>query len=135
MNEKDSFEERVKSFNNQLESMSLEEMEARQEEEYKKNSKDFEKLKETLAKGECMYCGHLLTHFSKNKPCYHWLLRKCKRFKNKHLRLLGNVRGFHEIEAYVRWVANTERPITNINDLVDEHKLDLAEAYEIWQEM
>ncbi|MEX0909811.1 MAG: hypothetical protein WDZ75_00785 [Candidatus Paceibacterota bacterium] len=120
MNEEDDFEQRRDNFNKRLESMSAEEMAERQEEEYQKNSRDFEKLKQTLAQGQCMYCGNELTHFSKSKPCYHWLLRKCKGFRNKHLRLLGEMRGFHEIESYVRWVANTERSITNINDLADE---------------
>lgn len=106
-------------FNKRLNSIPLEELQIKSKEERDRNEKDFQELKTALSKGRCYYCGNLLSHFSEKKACFHWLL-KPNGFKKKHFPLLFNKKSFHQLEAYLRWVANCEKPITNINDLVEE---------------
>ncbi len=99
--------------------MPIEELNLKNEEQRKKDEIDFQGLKVALAKGECYYCGYPISQFSEKKPCFHWLL-KPKGFKKRHLPLLYEQKGFHQLEAYLRWVANCEEPFKNINDLVEE---------------
>lgn len=106
-------------FNEYLNSIPLEELRKRNDEELEKNTRDFEEFKEALLKGVCSFCGNPLTHFSQRKPCFHWLL-KPKGFKTKHFPLLYQQKSYHQINAYLRWVANTESPLKSINDLVEE---------------
>ena len=54
-----------------------------------------------------------------DKPCFHWLLNP-KGFKKKYFPILYANYGFHQLEAYLRWLANTEAPVRNINDLFIE---------------
>lgn len=123
---------RIASVNKQLEDVSEEELKRISDREYAKAELDFKKLKTFLAKGECSFCGNLVSHFSKKKPCFHWFL-KPKGFKKKHFPLLYKKYSFRRIEAYLRWVANVDVPIKNINDLVEEKssskKIELTIAY------
>lgn len=69
-----------------------------------------------LKQGICSYCNHAIESFSSDKPCFHWLLNP-KGFKKRCFPLLYNKYGFHQLEAYLRWLANTEAPFKYINDL------------------
>lgn len=106
-------------FNRLLNKIPIEELQAKSQEDLKKNLQDFQKLKDYLSRGECVYCGKSISSFSKDKPCFHWLLNP-KGFKKKFFPLLYKEKGFHQLEAYLRWVANCEKPMQNINDLVEE---------------
>jgi hypothetical protein len=110
---------RIEHVNRYLNNLSLEELRRRSEEQAEQDERDFQELKSTLARGRCYYCSHPLTHFSDRMPCFHWLL-KPKGFKKRHFPLLYEIKSFHQIQAYLRWVANSAVPIQNINDLVDE---------------
>lgn len=108
-----------KKFNEFLNNIPIEEFKKKNEEELDKTAQDFREFKEALKKGICCYCGYPITHFSDKKPCFHWLL-KPKGFKTKHFPLLYKQKSFHQINAYLRWTANSETPIRNINDLAEE---------------
>ena len=108
-----------KKFNQYLNDIPLEELRTVSEAEAAQAEKDFNELKEALSRGMCSYCGHSLSHFSIKKPCFHWLL-KPQGFKKKHFSLLYQKESFHQINAYLRWIANCEAPLRNINDLVQE---------------
>lgn len=112
-------DERIKKFNDHLNSIPLEKLHAESEKQHEKDEKDFQELKAALAEGRCNYCDNPLSHFSEKKPCFHWLL-KPKGFKKKHFPLLFQGKSFHQLEAYLRWVANCDKPMKNINDLVEE---------------
>ncbi len=112
-------DERIKKFNDHLNSLPIEQLYAEGNKQHKKNEEDFQKLKTALAEDRCNYCGNPLSHFSEKKPCFHWLL-KPNGFKKRHFPLLYKQKSFHQLEAYLRWVANCDRPMKNINDLVDE---------------
>lgn len=109
-----------KRFNEFLNGIPMEELEARNNEELDKIAKAFEEFKVALAESRCSLCGFTLTHFTERKPCLHWLLGKTNGFRKKHFPLLFAVKSFHQINPYVRWAANTEAPVRNINDLVEE---------------
>ncbi len=110
---------RIEKTNEYLASLSEEEINLRNEEQLKQDDADFQKLKDYLGKGMCSYCEHPLSHFSEKKPCFHWLLNP-KGFKKKHFPLLYSEKAFHQLEVYLRWVANSDTPMKNINDIVEE---------------
>jgi hypothetical protein len=109
---------KVQRINEYLNSLSDEEILKHNERQAAKDDYDFQGLKENLEKGMCYYCNCPLTHLSNSKPCFHWLLWKAKGLKKKHFPLLFEIKSFHEIDAYLRWVANCAVPLQNINDLV-----------------
>lgn len=110
---------RCDAVNKHLETLSNEEIGKFNADENERNERDFQALKEALERGYCIYCNNLLTHFSDKKPCFHWLL-KPKGFKKRHFPLLYVQKSFHRLDAYLRWVATTEAPLKNINDLTEE---------------
>ena len=110
---------RFNKFNEHLNSMSLEEIQEHSVKQAQKDKEEFLLFKEALEKGQCSYCGYSLTHFSDMRPCFHWLL-KPKGFKKKHFPILFGCKSFHQLNAYLRWVANSEKPMQNINDLIEE---------------
>ncbi len=108
-----------KKFNEYLNSIPIDKLHAKNEKQTKKDEEDFQELRVALAQDKCNYCGNPLSHFSDKRPCFHWLL-KPEGFKKKNFPLLFRQKGFHQLEAYLRWVANCEKPMRNINDLVEE---------------
>jgi hypothetical protein len=73
-----------------------------------------------LKAGKCFLCGGEMDFFEENKPCFHWFTYP-KGIKKKHFeKYLNNPIGYFQIDSYFRWLANTEKPIGNINDLKDE---------------
>ena len=111
-----------KRFNEYLNDLPLEELQARNEKELGKTAKDFEEFKKALAEGKCSFCGYPLTHFSEKKSCFHWLLNQARGFKaKKHFHLIYEQKSYHMLNPYLRWVANSgDEPVRNINDLVEE---------------
>jgi len=112
-------DDRIQKFNEHLNTIPLEKLHAEGAKQRKKDEEDFRNLKIALAEGRCHYCNNLLSHFSEKKPCFHWLL-KPNGFKKRHFPLLYEQKSFHQLEAYLRWVANCDKPMKNINDLVEE---------------
>lgn len=68
---------------------------------------------------KCYLCGKDFKTVSKDAPCVHWLLRLGK-FKPKDIKLIAEKFGYHQFASYLRWCANEERLLANINDLADE---------------
>lgn len=115
-------QERIKRMNKMLASYPIEELQARADEHNKKAQQDFEELKNLLNEGKCSFCSRDITYFDEKKPCFHWLLWEAKSLKKAHFPLLFAQEGFHQTIAYLCWVANSEKPFVNINDLVEEGK-------------
>jgi hypothetical protein len=111
---------KFKKFNDYFNSFPKDYLIEKNEEDLLKNEKEFKKMKKFLDENKCSYCGHSITFFLDYSPCFHWLLAP-KGFKaKKHLKKLYTKYSFHQIEAYLRWLANCEKPFQNINDLVEE---------------
>lgn len=103
-------------FNEFPNSIPLEELHKRNDEELAKIARGFGEFKNALSQGQCSFCGYPVSHFSEKKPCFHWLL-KPNGFKTRHFPLLYRQKSYHQINPYLRWVANSESPVKNINDL------------------
>lgn len=102
-----------------FESLSPEEitkLNQKNDDEHKRNAKEFA---EGYEKDFCYLCNKPFKTISINNPCIHWLLRRCK-FKKKDFPKIYNRYGYGNIAAFLRWCANQERLLSNINDLEDE---------------
>ena len=105
-----------------FESMSpdeVKEMNRLQDEEHQKQAEAF---KIGYKNNTCYICGKSFKTISKNNPCVHWLLRQCK-FKTKDFPKVYEKFSYQNIASFIRWCANQERLLSNINDL-DEEKSD-----------
>lgn len=69
--------------------------------------------------GLCYLCGAPFDQMRKTHPCTHWLLRRCN-FKKKDLLKIADRYDYHNIAAFLRWCANEEVLLRNINDLEEE---------------
>lgn len=94
----------------------IEEMNRLNDEEHQKQAEAF---RAGYEKGICYLCNKPFKTISKDSPCLHWLLRQCK-FKKKDLSKVYEKYGYGNIAAFIRWCANQERLLSNINDLEDE---------------
>lgn len=71
-------------------------------------------------KGCCYICGMKLSYFNESEKCLHWFLLP-EGIKKKHfMGYLSEKIGFFQLDIYLRWVANTDERIKNINDLKNE---------------
>lgn len=72
----------------------------------------------TAFKKDCCYlCGMKLSYFNESEKCFHWFLLP-DGIRKKHFKeYLTEDFGFFQLESYLRWVANTDENIKNINDL------------------
>lgn len=81
--------------------------------------KEHEEFYSSFSKGQCYLCKAPLKTFSSNKNCLHYQLRP-NGFKKKHFTSIYNNFSFSQIQSHLRWVANSDRPFGNINDLEEE---------------
>ncbi|WP_072929455.1 hypothetical protein [Nissabacter archeti] len=86
-----------------------------------KTLEEYSRFETSYKKDECYLCGKPFATISKEKPCVHWLLRRCK-FKPKDVKLIGEKFGYTNIAAFLRWCANIEKPLVNINDVISEEE-------------
>ncbi|EOI6454633.1 hypothetical protein ACMU59_001308 [Yersinia enterocolitica] len=100
-------------------SLSPEQIQELNEKMFNENERQAEKFKEYYQRGECYLCKKSFKTISRENPCLHWLLRQCK-FKPKDLPLIYNKFSYTNIAAFLRWAANQERLVSNINDLSSE---------------
>lgn len=69
--------------------------------------------------GKCYLCGEPFDQMRSSHPCTHWLLRRC-RFRKNDLLKISERYDYHNIAAFLRWCANEEALLRNINDLSNE---------------
>lgn len=96
--------DQIKKFND----MVISETEA----EYKEFINDF---KQNI----CYLCKKPFDCFDIKSPCMHWLLRP-EGCEKKHFSIIFNNFDCFRIYPYLCWLANTESPFKNINNLVEE---------------
>lgn len=86
----------------------------------KRNDEVYEKFITSLKKNECFMCGMHMNTFNESKQCFHWFTYP-DRIKKKHFeKFLSKPLGYFRLDSYFRWLANSEKPIININDLKEE---------------
>lgn len=69
-----------------------------------------------LKQGKCSLCGHSLDYYDENAPCFHLLLNPRLRRKVRE-NLFSRPISFIKLYTYLAWVANSEKPFENINDI------------------
>ncbi|MGP9672248.1 hypothetical protein ACT3S9_13740 [Pseudoalteromonas sp. AOP31-A2-14] len=94
----------------------IEEMNRLNDEEHQRQAEAF---RTGYEKDICYLCNKPFKTISKSNPCLHWLLRQCK-FKKKDFPKVYEKYGYGNIAAYIRWCANQDRFLSNINDLEGE---------------
>ncbi|MFZ1233065.1 MAG: hypothetical protein WAQ53_07265 [Thiofilum sp.] len=99
--------------------MSTEEIEEINRLDHEQHHRQAEAFKEGYKKGICYLCNKPFKTISNDQPCLHWLLRQCK-FKKKDFPKIYSQYSYVNIAAFIRWCANQERFLSNINDLSDE---------------
>lgn len=107
---------KIREYFQSLSPEQIEEINRKNDEQHTQQSESFI---EHYQHESCYLCGKPFKSLSKGTPCIHWLLRRCK-FKKKDFQLIYNNYGYGNIEAFLRWCANQERMMGNINDLVEE---------------
>jgi hypothetical protein len=112
----------VGSFKQMLDSLPDGELDRLNQLQHEQTIDEHNRFVECYKEGECYLCNKSFKTISKNNPCIHWLLRRCK-FKSKDFNKVYSRFDYHQIMSYLRWVANQERFQGNINDL-DEEKSD-----------
>lgn len=80
---------------------------------------EFNSFIEHYNNDECYLCGKPHSTISKNDPCLHWLLRRCK-FKKKDFPKIIDKYDYYQLSCYLYWAANAETGSRNINNLKDE---------------
>ncbi len=106
-------------FKRTLASIPMDVREILQEGEDERNAKDFEALKKGLSKGECYLCGKKIEECDPANPCLHFLLNpRLKKVAREAL--FSKPVSFIHLYTYLAWVANTEMPFVNINDILSD---------------
>lgn len=90
-----------------------------QQQEDRQNLKDFIALKEALQEGKCSLCGKSIDVCDEQSPCFHFLLNP-KLKGNSRDALLSKPNSFIQLYTYLAWVANTQQPFFNVNDIISD---------------
>ena len=108
-------------FSKYIASMPHEEMERKNQEHLNEVEQTYKQFKEAFQNGDCDTCKKPLATFSRKTSCFHWLLRP-NGVKKADLESLLTQKGYFRIAAYVRWVANQEAFLRQINDLTESEQ-------------
>lgn len=104
-------------FKKKLESISPEVIKRQNLIQQQETDKIYKKFIRALKKGKCFLCYMKMDKFDISKPCLHWFTYP-KGIKKKHFEnYLNSPLSFFRLDSYFRWLANTEVPIGNINDM------------------
>lgn len=103
-----------------FESLSAEEIERMNKEQMEDNERIYKEFIDNLNKGVCFLCGEQMNSVIESKPCFHWFTYPDGIRKKHFEKYLSHPISFFRLDSYFRWLANTEKPFGNINDLSDE---------------
>jgi len=106
---------------NFLKNISPEEIAKRNEEQVTETLREHKEFLTAFDKQCCYLCGMKLKYFSQSEPCFHWFLIPSGIRKRDFNEYLATPIEFFHFESYLRWIANTEVHIKNINDLKNEN--------------
>jgi hypothetical protein len=112
--------EKIEEFRKRIQALSEEEKNKINKLELEEYEKQYSEFKENFIKERCYVCNKELNYFDINSVCIHWLLRRNKRFKPKNFKLIYKKFGYFQISSYLKWVANLDKKLQNINNLEEE---------------
>lgn len=107
----------LKSFIDSIPSEEIDRQNQLQEEE---NRRVFKEFIDALKIGKCFLCGGQMNSFDESNPCFHWFTYPHGIRKKHFEKYLSSPIGFFQLDSYFRWLANTEKPLGNINDLKED---------------
>ncbi|AWY43828.1 hypothetical protein DKY63_29515 [Pseudomonas putida] len=113
------FERAAENARKQFDSMTDEDLAKWQAANDEEHRSQHIRFRQGYEQGKCYLCNKDFKTVSKDDPCLHWLLRLGK-FKPKDIKLIGGKFGYIQVAAYLRWCANEERLLANINDIEEE---------------
>jgi hypothetical protein len=103
-----------------IESIPQEEIDKQTQLQEENNKRVYKEFIDALKINKCFLCGGQINSFEESKPCFHWFTNPSG-IKKKHFKkYLEKPIGFFQLDSYLRWLANTEKPFGNINDLKGE---------------
>ena len=121
-------QERTKTF---LKSLTPEQIAEGNRKEHEESVRQIAEFKKAYTTGRCYLCGEQFDQMRANRrPCTHWLLRRCKFRKNDFFKIVEHY-DYHNIAAFLRWCANEEAHLRNINDLESEKSKRKVISYTI----
>lgn len=103
-------------FNRTLDSIPKDVVELFQRHEDEQNKRDFTSLCDSLNEGQCSLCDHALDYYDESSPCFHILLNPQIKRKMRE-QLFNKPVSFIKLYTYLSWIANSDKPFENINDL------------------
>lgn len=103
-----------------LDSLSQEEIDQETHLQDEENKRVYKEFQDALSIGKCFMCEEQMDSFNENKPCFHWFTYPIGIRKKHFEKYLRMPIGFFQLDSYFRWLANTEKPLGNINDLKEE---------------
>lgn len=103
-----------------ISSIPQEEVERQTKLQEENNKRVYEEFISALKAGMCFLCKAPINTFDESRMCFHWFTYP-NGIKKKHFdKYLKTPLSFFRLDSYFRWLANTEKPIGNINDLKAE---------------
>ena len=112
-------QQNIKKYRNAFDGMSAEKIEELNRLNEEEHRRQVEAFIVGYRQDICYLCKKPFKTISNDNPCLHWLLRQCK-FKKKDFPKIYKKYGYGSIAAFIRWCANQERLLSNINDLEEE---------------
>lgn len=89
-------------------------------EQEEENRRVFKKFSDKYHDGICFLCNKPYAYFNEQHQCMHWLLLPSGIRKKHLISFLKKPLSFYRLDCFLRWLANIEVYMTNINDLNDE---------------
>ena len=116
---KEEIQKEVQAFKDFTKSLSEADSRVHFEDQRENYEQQYSAFLENYKQDKCYLCGKPFKTISKSTPCLHWLLRQCK-FKKKDFPKITDKFDYYNISAFLRWVANAEAGVKNINNLKEE---------------
>ena len=108
--------ERLETFFRSLTPEQIQEGNRKNDEEHERQALAF---RAAYVNDRCYLCGNAFDQIRSKDPCIHWLLRRAK-FRKKDFPAIYGRFGYYNIAAFLRWCANQDAFLRNINDLEEE---------------
>jgi len=116
---KDDVKNAVLRLEKRFQELSPEEIISGNERILKSVNAEYQEFCNTYQNGKCYLCGRSFDDVDEKDPCVHILLRRAN-FKKELYAILFDKFEYYQIASYLRWVANEDVAVRNINDLKDE---------------
>lgn len=102
-----------------FENLSPEQIEEGNRKDHEEHAKQRAAFHAAYTRGHCYLCDNPFDSKRNEEPCLHWLLGRAKAKKKQFPKIFEKF-DYHNVAAFLRWCANEEKFLKNINDLAEE---------------